>query len=289
MTRPLRIEYPGAIYHITSRGNAKQIIFQDDLDRGNFFRVLSLVIERFNWICHSYCLMDNHYHLIIETPEGNLSRGMRQLNGVYTQSFNTRHNKVGHLFQGRYKAILVDKDSYLLSLCRYVVLNPLRAGLVKWPQDWRWSSYMAIIGEVKKPCFLTVDWILFQFGSNKIRAREQYKQFIFDGIKEDSPWKDLKGQILLGADNFIEKFKDILKDKERLKEVPRAQRYVLRPTLDELFTEKILKDKELKKETIYQSYVYYGYILKEIADYLGIHYVTVSRVIKQVEKKKNKK
>ena len=115
MSRPLRIEFPGAVYHITSRGNAKQLIFLDDLDKRKFLKVLSSVIERFNWLCHAYCLMSNHYHLVIETPEGNLSRGMRQLNGVYTQIFNQKHKRVGHLLQGRYKAILVEKESYLLN------------------------------------------------------------------------------------------------------------------------------------------------------------------------------
>ena len=133
MARPLRIEFEGALYHVTSRGNARQHIFLHDSDRKKFFDVLADVVERFQWICHAYCLMDNHYHLVIETPEANLSRGMRQLNGVYTQVFHRRHGRVGHLFQGRYKAILVEKESYLLELAKYVVLNPVRAGLVSYP------------------------------------------------------------------------------------------------------------------------------------------------------------
>ena len=116
MARPLRIEFPGAVYHVTSRGNAKQAIFLENEDNHKFLEVLSTVVDRFNWLCHAYCLMRNHYHLMIETPEGNLSRGMRQLNGVYTQVFNQRHIRVGHLLQGRYKAILVEKDTHLLSL-----------------------------------------------------------------------------------------------------------------------------------------------------------------------------
>ena len=151
MARPLRIEFPGAVYHVTSRGNAKQAIFIDDEDRHGFSGALSIVVERFNWLCHAYCLMGNHYHLLIETPNGNLSKGMRELNGVYTQGFNQRHRQVGHLFQGRYKAIIVEKDNHLLSLCRYVVLNPVRVGLIKKPEQWRWSSYGATIGAAKKP------------------------------------------------------------------------------------------------------------------------------------------
>ena len=128
MARPLRIEFPGAIYHVTARGNARNAIVLDDEDRELFLVCLGEVILLFGWVCHAYCLMDNHYHLLIETPEGNVSRGMRQLNGVFTQRFNRRHGQVGHLFQGRFKAIVVDRESYLLELCRYVVLNPIRAG-----------------------------------------------------------------------------------------------------------------------------------------------------------------
>ena len=128
MSRPLRIEFAGAVYHVTSRGNGRKPIFRDDVDRRSFLEVLHKVNQRHHWICHAYCLMTNHYHLVIETPEGNLSRGMRQLNGVYTMYFNRRHRTVGHVFQGRFKAILVERESYLLEVCRYVVLNPVRAG-----------------------------------------------------------------------------------------------------------------------------------------------------------------
>ncbi len=141
MARPLRIEYPGAVYHITSRGNEKKPVYKDDQDRENFLFILDKVNKRYHWLCHAYCLMDNHFHLLIETPDGNLSIGMRQLNGVYTQAFNKRHRRVGHLFQGRYKAILIQKDSHLLEVCRYVVQNPVRAGLAEDPGQWRWSSY----------------------------------------------------------------------------------------------------------------------------------------------------
>jgi len=131
MARPLRLEFPGALYHVTARGNARQAIVLDDRDRALFLVCLGEVVLRFGWICHAYCLMDNHYHLLIETPEGNVSRGMRQLNGVFTQRMNRCHNRVGHLFQGRFKAIVVERESYLLELCRYIVLNPIRAGMAR--------------------------------------------------------------------------------------------------------------------------------------------------------------
>ena len=166
MARPLRIEYPGAVYHVTSRGNEKKAVFKSDQDRTNFLNTLQHVNKRYNWICHAYCLMDNHYHLLIETPDGNLSIGMRQLNGVYTQLFNKLHGRTGHLFQGRYKAILIQKDSHLLEVCRYVVLNPVRANMVEAPGAWKWSSYRAIVGmEAVHPC-LTKDWVLGQFSGN---------------------------------------------------------------------------------------------------------------------------
>ena len=141
MARPLRIEYPGAVYHVTSRGNEKKPVFKDEKDRLNFLNTLQHANKRYNWICHAYCLMTNHYHLLIETPDGNLAIGMRQLNGVYTQLFNNWHGRTGHLFQGRYKAILIQKDSHLLEVCRYVVLNPVRANMVETPEEYRWSSF----------------------------------------------------------------------------------------------------------------------------------------------------
>ena len=161
MSRPLRLEFSGALYHVTSRGNEKKPIFVDDVDFKIFLSLMAEVCQRFNWVIHSYCLMTNHYHLIVETPDGNLSRGMRHLNGVYTQRFNSKHKRVGHLFQGRYKAILVDKDSYLLELCRYVVLNPVRAKMVEAPGNWQWSSFLVtIIKSIAIFCFPMV-YILY--------------------------------------------------------------------------------------------------------------------------------
>jgi len=171
MARPLRIEFPGALYHITSRGDGREDIYLDNNDRNNFLAVLDQVYERQNWRCHAYCLMTNHYHLLIETPEGNLSHGMRQLNGVYTQRFNRNHRRVGHVFQGRYKAILVEKESHLLELSRYIVLNPIRARMVHAAQDWVWSSYRSTAGLVACPSWLYVDWLLSAFSKRKSSAK----------------------------------------------------------------------------------------------------------------------
>jgi putative transposase len=260
------------------RGNARNKIFLSDQDRENFLLVLGAVVKRFNWFCHAFCLMDNHYHLMIETPDANLSRGMRQLNGVYTQKYNWWHSKTGHIFQGRYKSILVEKENYLLELCRYVVLNPVRANMVEKPDAWKWSSYEATAGLKPVPDYLAVGWILRPFGSNKKEAQRRYRKFAREGIQAGSPWDDLQGQILLGEEGFIDKFKDHLTDKEKIKEIPRAQRYVSRPPLSKLFTanEKI----SARNKHISTALVKYGYTLKEIADHLDIHYTTVSKAMK---------
>jgi REP element-mobilizing transposase RayT len=283
MARPLRIEFPGAVYHITSRGNARQAIFIDDEDRGRFLDVLRMVVERFQWLCHAYCLMENHYHLLIETRNANLSKGMRELNGVYTQGFNQRYRRVGHLFQGRYKAVIVEKDNHLLSLCRYVVLNPVRVGLIKRPEHWKWSSYRATIGLAKRLSFLTIDWVLSQFGGRKRVAMEKYRRFVMEGINKESPWETLKGQIFLGTDEFIKQLRGLLDEKQRIKEVPRVQRYVARPPLKGLFKGKKGKERTAEDRAIDNAYVCYGYTMKEIADHLGVHYATISRAIKRVE------
>ena len=287
MARPLRIEFPGAVYHVTSRGNAKQAIFFDDEDRGRFFDVLAIVGERFNWLCHAYCLMENHYHLLIETPNGNLSKGMRELNGVYTQGVNQRYRRVGHLFQGRYKAIIVEKDNHLMSLCRYVVLNPVRIGLIAMPEQWRWSSYRATIGIVKRPSFLTIDWILSQFNGRKRVAMERYRRFVMEGIDKESPWGTLKGQIFYGTDEFIKHLSGLLDEKGDTKEVPKLQRYAARSSLSELFKGKGEKDRKVKDKTIYAAYVRHCYTMKEIAEHLGFHYATISRAMKRVERGSN--
>jgi putative transposase len=214
MARPLRLEYSGALYHITSRGNGRAKIFRSDKDRDGFLTIVDAVIQKYRWLLHAYCLMDNHYHLVVETPEGNLSRGMRQLNGLYTQKFNWRHHGTGHVFQGRYKAILVDKESYLLELCRYIALNPVRAKIREKPEDWPWSSYRPTAGLSSPPSFLITDWILGQFGKRKKQAQSWYRTFVLEGISRESPWAEVKWQIFLGDTRFMDTFRTLLKDKK---------------------------------------------------------------------------
>ena len=252
MARPLRIEFPGAVYHVTSRGNARQNIFFDDVDRQVFLKVLGNVVEKYNWLCHAFCLLDNHYHILVETQDPNLSLGMRQLNGVYTQRVNIRHHRVGHLFQGRYKAILVEKNEHLLELCRYIVLNPVRAGMVNEPRQWQWSSYTATAYAINSSDFLTVTWILGQFAKNTNEARKVYRKFVADGLlkQELSPWKKLVGQIVLGGSDFVADIQSRLSDAREIGEIPRAQRFPGRPALGELFLKQEKFDKTVRNKQI---------------------------------------
>jgi len=277
MSRPLRLEYPGAIYHLTSRGNARQNIFEEDDDRQRFLTILADTVKRCRWLCHAYCLMGNHYHLLLETPEPNLSRGMRQLNGVYTQAFNRRHDRVGHVFQGRYQSILVEKDAHLLELCRYIVLNPVAAGLVESPEQWPWSSYRQTATGVRWADFLSTDWILGQFSGNDGKARKQYVQFVGDRNSRQ-PWQRLQGQIFFGSPDFVAGFANVIADKKGGAEIPRLQRYPSRPQLDELLSG--FEGRTERNSRIAQAHTH-GYTLKEIADNLKIHYTTVSKIVNQ--------
>ncbi|MDI1352276.1 MAG: transposase, partial [bacterium] len=186
MARELRIEYFGALYHITSRGNKQENIYLSDADKILFLEIISEVCKRCNWICYAYCLMSNHYHLLIETPLGNISRGMQLLNGIYTQRFNRIHNRVGHVYQGRYKSILVEKERYLLELSRYIVLNPVRAKIVARANDWIWSSYQTTIGQTLKQPWLAGEFILSLFSSHLPTAIKKYQAFVEKGLIVDS-------------------------------------------------------------------------------------------------------
>lgn len=280
MSRPLRLAFPGATYHITSRGNARAAIYLDEDDRQQFLCLLASCVEKFHWICHAYCLMDNHYHLLIETPEANLQEGMRQLNGVYTQRFNRAHATVGHVFQGRYKAILVDRDSYLLELCRYIVLNPVRANMVASAEQYLWSSYHATAGDVTNPIWLQTDWVLSQFAKRKTTARARYRQFVEEGIGQASPWVQLKGQVLLGDEGFIESLRPYLNDVEKLDEIPRAQRFLDRPLLSSILTKEALEEKESRDAAICQAHTEFGFSMATIGRHANLHYSTVSRIVR---------
>lgn len=276
MSRPLRLELADGLYHITSRGDRREDIYLDDDDRECWLAILAQVCQRHRWICHAWCQMSNHYHLIIETIEGNLSQGMRQLNGVYTQNVNRKHRRAGHVFQGRYKAIMVEKDAYLLELARYVVLNPIRARMVKDISDWRWSSYPAMIGIETSPPWLQTDWLLCQFGKQRKRAIARYIDFVREGVGLPSIWDALRGQIFLGSDEFLERMQDLI-DPD-IVEIPRSQR---RPKALPLVHYQ--KQSATPHQAMATAFASGDYTLQKIAEHFGVHYSTVSRAVKRSE------
>ncbi len=280
MARPLRIEYAGALYHVTSRGDGQDDIYLNDEDRKEYLDVLRDVCERYNWIIHAYCLMTNHYHLLIETPDSNLSRGMRQLNGVYTQRFNRNNSRAGHVFQGRYKAILVQKESYLLELARYIVLNPVRAQMVRSSRDWPWSSYRATAGFIKTEKWLNVDWILSSFSRKKIEAVKLYRSFVSEGRNQPKPWEELKNQIYLGDDKFVNEMQDKISQETNLSEIPSSQKRQVAKSLK--YYDKKYSNRDV---AIFKAYQSGAYSMKAIGDYFELHYSWVSRIIKITKNK----
>jgi len=278
MARPLRLEYEGALYHVTSRGNAQADIYLDESDRRIFLRILGAVIANHRWVLHAFCLMGNHYHLLVETPQPNLSRGMHRLNGVYSQCFNRRHQCVGHVLQGRFTAIVVERESYLLELARYVPLNPVRAGMVGHPGEWAWSSYRATAGLEPAPPWLTTDAVLQRFGSDAAGAEMRFQEFVRDGIGTPAPWTALQGQVFLGSPQFAERIVRARAPAAVSSEVRRAERFAGRPALPTLFAADLIADRDHRNAAIRDAHRDHGYSLAEIARYLGLHYSTVSRI-----------
>ena len=266
--------------------NERKAILRDDTDRELFLATLSQVVDRFHWICHAYCLMDNHYHPVIETPDENLSKGMRQLNGVYTQAFNRRHHRIGHLFQGRFRGILVQKESHFLESFRYVVLNPVRAKAVGHPRLSAWSSYRATGGLV--PRCLTVDEILGYFGQSRGPTQRKYRSYVAEGISGATIWENLEAQSLLGLEGFAEALHGHVTDKRKAREIPKGQRLTGRPSLEKLFRERG-KKKTAQDRQIADAVNQPGYSPIEVAGHLKLHYSTVSRLIKSVEEKRGLK
>ena len=301
MARPLRIEYPGAYYRVTSRGNERKDIFRDDADRKRFLELLSSSVEQFILRLHAYVLMRNHYHLLVETPEGELSRAIRYLNGVYTQHINRRHRKVGHLFQGRYKAILIDKDSYLIELSRYIHLNPwrVRSG-ARDPLRYPWSSLRAYTGKEKAPRWLVTDEILGSFGQRQGKAQRAYGEFVREGIQKGvkTPWEGVRWQSLLGPRDFVEEIEErFLRDRGRELTEIRG----LRESRKRVEAERLvgvvcryygIKGGELRKRSHsytearqVASYVMRRYslmTLKEVGKKVGLHYSTVGNVVREI-------
>lgn len=274
MARPLRIEFEGAFYHVMARGNARQKIFLEDDDRQTFIDNLGRVSQRFDWRVWAWCLMGNHYHLLIETRKPTLSKGMREVNGVYTQAFNRRHRRVGHVLQGRYKSILVDQDTYLLELARYVVLNPVRAGLVQSAAECSWSSHQAVMGKVSAPEWLAVDDILARFHSQRGPARRAYARFVRDGIDADDPHDDIQRAGILGGEAFMERILDFIDHQALSPEIVRKDRPVAS-------LEAIAQRSPTRDAAIQEAHSTGAYTVTEIAEFFGMHRSTASRIARR--------
>jgi putative transposase len=230
MARPLRLEHHGAIWHIHNRGVARGDIFRDDDDRLTFLATLAEAVRRFRWVIHQYALMTNHFHILLETPEPTLSRGMKWLAGKYAQRFNRRHDRVGPLFQGRFKSHLVEKETYLLELMRYIALNPVRAGLVERAEDYRWSSHRATAGYEPMPPWVASEWTMAQFGPDRQAQQREYQRFVDAGIGiERAPWEDAVGQFLIGSEAWVEQMRLRIEAKPRSNDHPSEQRFAGRP------------------------------------------------------------
>ena len=290
MARPLRIEFPGAVYHVTSRGDRREAIFEDDTDREALLGVVAQTTERFDARVLAYCLMDNHYHFVLQTRRGNLSQLMRQLNGVYTQLYNRRHSKVGHLFQGRFKGILVDENAYLLEVCRYVDLNPVRARIIRDPGRWQWSSYRAHTGQASAPAWLdtaAVHACLLgrdaRTGADQRKAGARYVALVAAG-KGVKLWEDaLAKQMFLGDADFIDRMQALIEpSRADSNQIPKYQRtratHPIRHYLD--------KHKQ-RDDGIFAAAYDGQHSLTAIAEEAGLSIASVSRIVKKMEARKS--
>jgi putative transposase len=237
MSRPLRIEYPGAFYHIINRGHRKEPIVMDGRDKERFMSCLERMARQFSVLVHSYCLMTNHYHLILETTEGNLSRALQWLNVSYATYYNRRHHYKGHLFQGRFKAVLVDGSEYLEALSRYVHLNPVRAGIESYAWNYSWSSCRYFVGSQNAPDWLEISRILAGFGRSRKVAKQRYAAYLSEA-DQVNPFDDVVGGFLLGPEHFIEWIKStFLSSKKADREIPQLKELEPRPKVETIVEE----------------------------------------------------
>jgi REP element-mobilizing transposase RayT len=290
LARPLRIEYPGALYHVTSRGNDKKDIFRSIKDREKFLSYLSSAWERHGAVFHAYCLMSNHFHLMLETPLGNLSRIMKHINGSYTTYFNVKHKRAGHLLQGRYKAILVQADTYAAELSRYIHLNPVRAKMVSSPEEYQWSSCCRYL-EGTEPSWLSTSLVLGYFGGEVEDRRENYRDYLFEAIGRESrdPLADSVASTILGTDDFVRDIREkYLEGKEKDRDLPALKDLsrgpdvaVIKTVSEDAFPE---NEKLARTAGIYLCWRYSGAKLKEIGELYGISESGVNRACWRFEK-----
>jgi len=294
MARPLRIEYPGAFYHIIQRGNDKKNIFISDRDRDKFLEYLGILCERYHACVHTYCFMDNHYHITLETKQANLSKALHFLNTSYTVYFNTKRKRSGHLFQGRYKATLIEEDEYLHYLSRYIHLNPVRAGLTDDPINYAHSSYKYFVTGKKPPPWLKTDLILSFFAKSTNKAKSLYKQFVMEGSGRESEiiTKNTISGLILGNKDFVKEIKEKFIYNREDKEIPVLAKLQNRYTPDEIIrkTEKMAgENKVSRKISIYLIRKHTFLSLKDIAAlFNNIGYAGVTMIYKRVEQKRKK-
>ncbi|MCU1348813.1 MAG: putative transposase, partial [Acidobacteria bacterium] len=232
MARPLRLEFPDALYHVTSRGNEHRPIVKSDRDREAFLGFLEKAAKRFRWSVTGYVLMTNHFHLVIQTPEANLSRGMHWLNGSYAGWFNRVHNRSGHLFQGRFGALLIEKESHLTEVLRYVVLNPVRAKMVDRPEEYCWSSYRATVGLDPAPAWLDLDSVLATFHRDREPAQAYYREFVLSKVEStERLWDQVTNGMYLGTEEWAKTIRAEVESKPRSTDHPLSQRAVGRPKM----------------------------------------------------------
>jgi REP element-mobilizing transposase RayT len=271
MARPLRLQLAGGIYHVTARGEAGGRIYIDDVDRQYFLRVVARLRSRLACRCLAYCLMGNHYHLVVETERPNLARCMQHLNGAYAQWFNCRHDRPRtHLFQGRYHSVLVQRDAHLLELARYLALNPVKAGLCRRPEEWAWSSHRAMLG-LEPAGVASVELMLSYFGEGVAASRLAYAAF----VSKLNP-ADLRapGPVVAGDSAFVATH---LPSAPPSTEIPREAWRAVRPALEQIFAE------HEHDEAIASAFREFGYSQREIAEHIGCHYSTVSRRLRNWE------
>ena len=281
MARRPRLQYPGAIYHVMSRGNRKGPIFDDDEDRCLFLETLRRTVSRYDVRCYALCLMGNHYHLLLETPRGDLSEALRYLNGVYTQTSNRRHKRTGHVFEGRFRSIVIERESYLRRTSRYIVLNPVRSGAVQNPSGWRWSSYCATAGLEPPPPFLHVDWIDWVFGgATRQEAHLLYRLYVNDCLPETPPPES--SAMVIGTERFQRAVRTFLKADDPERPLPRAFRTLARPGLSAIFAGAV-KSRRERDRLIRHAHTVYGYRLAEIAAFLRLHPSTATLAVRRLE------
>jgi REP element-mobilizing transposase RayT len=289
VARPLRIEYPGAFYHVTTRGNEQKEIFKSQRDREQFLSYLESATERYGAVIHAYCLMSNHYHLMLETPQGNLSQIMKHINSSYTTYFNVKRKRAGHLLQGRFKAILVEADSYATELTRYIHLNPVRAKIVETPEAYPWMSYRCYTEGVA-PSWLTTGFILGYFGRKATTARENYRHFVHELIEREysSPLQGTIASTILGSAEFVSEIQERhLRSRKADRDLPALRELNEKPSLHEIM--KVVSevfaenDRQAKKAGIFLCHRYSGAKLKEIGELFRLTESGVTRASKRFD------